>query len=214
MGNWRVAKALDALLAQFNAKYPARSKASDGSIGDAAHASRSSDHNPWFGPGIVTARDFTHDPAHGMDMNRLSAELVATRDRRIKYVIWNRRIIDSRAGSNPWKWMPYNGTNPHDHHMHVSVMDNVSCDDPTPWKLASFGAPPAPTPQEEPLSAQFEADARKRWPAEDQLDKDTRGDLHNKQVQLDRIEATVTALTATVDKLITALTKAQAGEQP
>ena len=101
--------------------------------------------NPWYGPGIVTARDFTHDPAHGMDMNRVSAELVATRDRRIKYVIWNRRIIDSRPGNNPWVWAPYNGANPHDHHMHVSVMDNALCDDTTPWTLASFGSTPAPT---------------------------------------------------------------------
>lgn len=70
------------------------------------------------------------------------------------------------------------------------------------------GAPSPAVPEgDEPLSAQFEADARKRWPAEDQLDKDTRGDLHNKQVQLDRIEAKF-------DKLITALMKAQAGEQP
>jgi hypothetical protein len=51
------------------------------------------------------------------------------------------------------------------------------------------------------LSAEFEAAARARWPKEDQLDKDTRGDLHNKQVQLDRVEAAVKALTAKVDAL-------------
>ena len=42
---WRVARSLDVLLGQLNALAPERSKASDGSIGDAAHASRSSDHN-------------------------------------------------------------------------------------------------------------------------------------------------------------------------
>jgi hypothetical protein len=34
---------------------PGRSKASDGSIGNAVYASRDSDHNPWDEPGTVTA---------------------------------------------------------------------------------------------------------------------------------------------------------------
>ena len=37
---WRIAKSLDTLLAQLNALAPHRSKLSDGSIGDAAHATR------------------------------------------------------------------------------------------------------------------------------------------------------------------------------
>jgi hypothetical protein len=49
---WRVARSLEVLLGQFNAACPGRSKASDGSIGDAAHATRDSDHKPWYGPGI------------------------------------------------------------------------------------------------------------------------------------------------------------------
>lgn len=142
---WRVAKALDKLLAQINATYPNRSKVSDGSIGDAAHASRSSDHNPWYGPGIVTARDFTHDPANGADMNKVSEQLVASRDPRIKYIIWNRRIIDSRV--RPWTWQPYNGANPHNKHMHVSVMDNGLCDDTRDWNLTGgTNAAPPTTP--------------------------------------------------------------------
>ncbi len=73
---WRTAKSLDVLLDEINRAAPKRSKASDGSIGDAAHATRSSDHNPWvrwLGTGIVTARDFTHDPAGGLDCNKLAA---------------------------------------------------------------------------------------------------------------------------------------------
>lgn len=146
---WRVARSLDVLLGQINARFPQRSKASDGSIGDTAHASRSSDHNPWFGPGIVTARDYTHDPANGVDINRLSDELAASRDPRIKYVIANRLILDSRPGNNPWRWMPYYGSNPHTKHLHLSVMDNASCDDTRPWNLPMLGGVPAPTPEDD-----------------------------------------------------------------
>jgi hypothetical protein len=195
---WRVAKSLEVLLAQFNAKYPNRSKASDGSIGDASHASRDSDHNPWFGPGIVTARDFTHDPAHGMDIARLALEVAATRDRRIKYIICNRRILDSRAGSHPWVWMPYSGTNPHDHHFHLSVMDNASCDDTSPWKLASFGDVPGPAPVPAPSGGNVSPDIDTLIR---NLDRDLRADLHVKQLQLDELVKDVTDLRAAVASL-------------
>jgi len=132
--SWYVAKSLNTLLDQLNALAPHRSKASDGSIGDASHSSRLSDHNP-TSAGQVCARDFTHDPAGGLDGNWLAATLVASRDPRIKYVIWNRRIIDSRAGQHPWQWMPYTGTNPHDHHVHVSVFAGAVGDNAAAWNL-------------------------------------------------------------------------------
>ncbi|MFD8499857.1 hypothetical protein [Amycolatopsis sp. NPDC059657] len=137
---WRVARSLDVLLGQLNTLAPRRSKASDGSIGDAAHASRDSDHNPWYGPGIVTARDFTHDPAGGLDGNWLAETLVESRDPRIKYVIWNRRIVDSRPGNSPWRWIPYHGANPHTKHVHVSVIPNASADDQRAWALGGGDA--------------------------------------------------------------------------
>ena len=160
---WRVARSLEVLLGQFNAACPGRSKASDGAIGDAAHAARESDHNPWYGPGIVTARDFTHDPAHGMDIAVLADQLVASRDPRIKYVIANALIIDSRPGRKPWKWVPYTGLNPHRKHLHLSVLDKLSCDDATPWNLPMFrhltqpapAAKPAPGPRVLSLTAPY-----------------------------------------------------------
>jgi hypothetical protein len=133
---------LDQLLKQINSSFPNRNKASDGGIGDAAHASRGSDHNPWFvlnGRNWVTARDFTHDPAHGADMNRMSDELAASRDPRIKYIIFNGLILDSRVGNRPWQWMPYHGTNPHTKHMHVSVMPNASILLTARWNLPMLG---------------------------------------------------------------------------
>jgi hypothetical protein len=148
--SWRVAKSIDVLLAQFNAACPRRSKVSDGSIGDAAHATRTSDHNPWYGPGIVTARDFTHDPANGMDIDLISDQLRASRDRRIKYVIANRLIMSGAGGPSPWVWRRYTGVNPHTKHLHLSVVASSLCEDTTPWNLALFGgsagSPPATVP--------------------------------------------------------------------
>jgi hypothetical protein len=138
---WRVAKSLDVLLKQINTKAPGRSKASDGSIGDAAHASRNSDHNPWIvesGVGVVTARDFTHDPDHGCDAGALAEAIRASKDTRVKYIIWNRRIASSSAiGARPaWEWRPYDGRNPHNHHVHISVkQDKANYDSTDGWTI-------------------------------------------------------------------------------
>jgi hypothetical protein len=121
----------------LDAAFPERVTASDGTIGDAAHASRSSDHNPWLqlaGIGVVTAIDITHDPAHGVDINQLSDALVASKDRRIKYVIANGLICDSRPGESPWTWRPFSGPDPHRQHLHLSVMP-AHCDELAPWSL-------------------------------------------------------------------------------
>src|SRR5678810_275459 len=123
---WRMAKSLDVLLAQINALSPNRDKSSDGGIGNAEHASRTSDHNPWVMDGevgVVTARDFTNDPAHGIVSEELAEALRAARDPRIKYIISNRKIAASypTLGKEAWEWRPYTGANPHNHHCHVSV---------------------------------------------------------------------------------------------
>lgn len=131
---WRVAASLQTLLGQLNAMAPGRSKASDGSIGDPAHSSRTSDHNP-DPAGVVRARDFTHDPGGGLDCQWLAAQLAASRDRRIKYVIWNHRILSGAAGPAPWVWRTYTGTNPHTRHLHLSVVTGAAADTVTPWDL-------------------------------------------------------------------------------
>jgi hypothetical protein len=141
---WRVARSLKTLLDQLNAATPRRSKVSDGSIGDTAHQASTSDHNPWWPPpagGIVTAIDITHDPAGGLDCHRLADDLVRSRDPRIKYIIWNRRILDTRPGFAPWVWREYHGTNPHNHHLHLSVVANSLCEDPSRWSLSMFTTP-------------------------------------------------------------------------
>lgn len=134
---WRVAVSLDVLLNQLNTRAPGRSKVSDGSIGDAAHASRASDHNP-NAAGVVTARDYTHDPAGGLDCHWLADTLVRSGDPRIKYLIWNRRIYTPGIG-----WKPYTGPNPHTKHLHLSVHPGALGDQAQPWGL---DATPHPTP--------------------------------------------------------------------
>lgn len=134
---WRVAQSLLQLREQINLLAPLRSKASDGTIGDSAHASRDSDHNPHVmdaGLGVVTAMDITQDPDHGCDVEQIVQALVASRDPRIKYIIWNRRIVSSRV--QPWTWRAYGGTNPHVRHFHLSVVaDKARYDAVHPWEI-------------------------------------------------------------------------------
>ena len=138
---WRVARALLMLRRQVDAFAPRRSKANDGTIGDAAHATRNSDHNPWVrdgGMGVVTALDITHDPAGGCDAGKLAEMILASRDRRVKYVIWNRRIANAAAigGSAAWAWRDYRGSNPHNKHVHVSVQSATAAyDDEARWQV-------------------------------------------------------------------------------
>lgn len=143
MADWVVDKGLDVLLAQINAAAPGRSKASDGSIGDPAHQSRDSDHNPESPPppgnpdNQVDARDFTHDPAHNADMGIVTESIRLSRDRRVSYVIFNRRIFSSytSTGGRPaWTWGAYTGEDPHTGHAHVSVND-ANHDQTQPWKI-------------------------------------------------------------------------------
>lgn len=146
---WRVAKALLKLRDQVNAKYPGRSKASDGTIGDAKHATRNSDHNPWVRDGkwgVVTGMDITNDPAHGLNSRAGAEALIATRDERIKYLISNGQICSGTGQDHPaWVWRTYTGTNAHRHHAHISVKpEKRFYDDDRPWGMK--GAPPAYTP--------------------------------------------------------------------
>lgn len=150
---WRLAKSLETLREQINAAAPGRSKASDGTIGDAAHASRSSDHNPWVKDGktgVVTAIDITHDPRNGVDGGAIAEALKASGDPRVKYIIWNRRILNPSVSS---RWRSYTGTNPHDKHVHISVRtEKARYDDTSPWLLKPVAPKPdAPAVRETPL---------------------------------------------------------------
>lgn len=139
--NWRLAPSLVAMWEEANRIAPRRSRAADGSIGDAAHSARKSDHNP--AAGWVCAVDLTHDPGGGFDAHARARMLVARRDHRIKYVISNAQIARSYATSiyPAWTWTPYSGPNAHRSHAHFSVHN-------TPTARGDVGLwwPSTPTP--------------------------------------------------------------------
>lgn len=136
---WSLAPSLAALRAEVDALWPDRSKASDGTIGDAAHAASKSEHNPvgspggpQFGtPGSVHAIDLTRE---GLDVERLLRAVVG--DPRVWYVIHAGKIWSKTHG---WAEQPYTGSNPHTTHVHVSLRADDQADalkaeaDVLPW---------------------------------------------------------------------------------
>lgn len=151
--NWRLAKTLVSMRAELDTINPARDRSSDGSIGDAAHASRSSDHNPWVkdrtGQPIVTAIDVDRDIAPGFTSRDLAEWLRLRRDPRVKYVISRGQMFSSYANNSrkAWEWGPYTGSNSHTEHMHISVLDKETLfDSQKPWGLVGAVANPNPPP--------------------------------------------------------------------
>jgi hypothetical protein len=138
---WRVAESLQTLNRQIRERFPgavppATSTMSWGSIADSAHDSES-DHYPHKydalgGTAVVCARDVPHAPRHGLDAHALAEDLRKSRDPRIGYIISNRRITGPNHG---WQWARYSGSDPHDTHIHVSVVHTKAADDPRPWQI-------------------------------------------------------------------------------
>lgn len=112
-----------AALRDASAKWPNRSRISDGIMGDARHQASKSDHN------LGNAVDITHDingPAGG------DLAMMAMLDQRVSYIIWDRRIWNPDRASEGWR--PYTGSNPHTHHVHISIKAHLRNDDsPWPW---------------------------------------------------------------------------------
>lgn len=147
--NWRNAGAVVTLRNAVNAKWPNRDKASDGTIGDAAHATRSSDHNPWVivdGVGVVRALDIDVDGINAAWYAEELRKLGAAGDPRLAgggYVIYNRRITAPDFKS----WRVYTGSNPHTMHVHVSFSRNrAGFDSTAPWAFLGAAVPRPPAP--------------------------------------------------------------------
>lgn len=114
---WRLAKSLVKLRDQINATAPDRSRASDGTIGDAAHRMRASRHNPNDFE-VVCALDVTDDPAHGCPIHVFADRIRNNPHPELAYVISNGRIAGRSTG---WAWHQYSGSNPHVKHAHFAV---------------------------------------------------------------------------------------------
>ena len=104
----RIAKSLDKLRSQESMR-DGQSATRTATAGLATpHTSRrgsATDYNPHvkerIGGKLVTALDITHDPKSGCDAGVIAEVLIASRDPRIKYIIWNRQIIAGDAGPSP-----------------------------------------------------------------------------------------------------------------
>lgn len=140
---------------EANAMAPGRSTASDGWIGDPAHASRASRHNP-NQAGVVCARDITDDPAAGFPVHTVLRWLVTNvlaplagqgYTQKTAPEPWNNVAYfisaDQTAGwSTLWRWKPYKGSNRHLKHGHIGVgigpdaKPKPPYDSPVAWGLA------------------------------------------------------------------------------
>jgi hypothetical protein len=120
----KLCKAGQQLREQFDDTFPDRDRTSDGWIADARHvAAGKSDHIPSVDSKTVRAIDVDRDVSGKAkpdlmpdiaDQIRLCAK---AGDKRISYIIFNGRIASPRLG---WRWRKYSGSNPHNHHCHIS----------------------------------------------------------------------------------------------
>lgn len=142
---------------QMNARFPNRSKASDGTIGDTSHQASSSSHNPDLtgnpefrdGDNLdeVRAIDFTtelNDPSVTMEqvvqtwIERCRAGLMPW----VRYIIFRRRIWHKYR--NNYETRDYTGSDPHTGHVHVTADWDADSTGGTDWGLGVISAPHNP----------------------------------------------------------------------
>jgi hypothetical protein len=131
---WVLTRGLTAFLAEVNEVFPGRDKTSDGTIGDQAHSSGVSGHNPdrtgnaeyrdGDSKDEVRAIDIDRDlvPGSTIDYAERVVQLIVQLARAgvyvpFRYVIYKRRIWSSSTG---WATRQYTGANAHDKHIHLS----------------------------------------------------------------------------------------------
>ncbi len=135
MATWHLAPSLKRLQYELDDRYPGRPK--DGTIGDAAHAARPSEHNPdrdsdGMPRGAVSAMD--------VYTGKVPSSLVQTliKDKRVWYVIHKRVIYSRTYGFRP---RAYTGSNPHNSHIHISLNQTQAAHDSTAnWLAPKAGA--------------------------------------------------------------------------
>lgn len=131
---WEELPASKTLFAEFNTVAPGRDKASDGRIGDGEHSQNVSDHNPDETGNVGSQSDADRaNEVHAADVDSsgpwpagwsmerfvqfILARCRSGAERRLRYIIFNRRIW---SASNGWREESYSGANPHDKHAHFS----------------------------------------------------------------------------------------------
>lgn len=148
MTEYFLAPSLVSLRNSINEAFPKRDKRSDGWIGDASHAARTSEHNPCWGCGgyqygIVRATDTDIDDT---DTDRdLRQELLNSTigHDAVWYVISNGIIYSRTYG---FRARTYSGANSHHKHVHVSINKNESSARDLSLKLKPLAKPQPPGP--------------------------------------------------------------------
>jgi hypothetical protein len=148
MASWELVPCLGQLRAELNRIAPNRDKTTDGTIGNAAHQQHVSDHNDdEVGKVPIRDADSKHE-VHAVDLDKdlrepgLTMEMVVQHvvarcrsgaEKRLRYVIYNRRIW---SASNGWRQESYSGDNAHTEHAHFSASYVTAREaDIRPWYL-------------------------------------------------------------------------------
>jgi hypothetical protein len=130
MNPW-LCKAGQQLRLQVDDEFPSRSRASDGWVADARHVKAgTSDHIPDPNSGIVRAIDLSRNLSGAAEPDLMpyladQIRLAARKDKRIAYVIFDKKIASAKS---LWRWRAYKGINPHTKHCHVSFSKKGDAD--------------------------------------------------------------------------------------
>jgi len=154
MANWTLLPSLKELFAEFDLIAPDRDHASDGSIGNTAHQTEVSDHNPDDTAGSkaayndhdgkpevravdvdntlrITVEGFS-DPMEGV-VQYVLKRCRSGAEKRLEYIIYFRRIWTRSSG---WTQKTYTGASAHTEHAHFSARHDGSFDNKTEsWTL-------------------------------------------------------------------------------
>lgn len=148
---WYKASWIPAFFSALDAIAPNRDRGTDGTIGDLAHSTGSSGHNPDDTPGVTAERqdDDTRPEVRAADAGMMlrspitmqqvvDAILAYPPDRnRLIYIIYDGYIW---SATNGWKRAPYTGSDKHRTHVHLSGNPNSDLDD-RPWQsILNLGA--------------------------------------------------------------------------
>lgn len=135
---WVLARSLVALIHETDERFPGRDHGSDGSVASTDHSTQNPDSDHEVDDGYVHAVDIDEDLSPALHSLRfLWDTLVDRRDHRVKYLIYEGRIVKSyvdSAGRAAWVAQPYTGLNAHAGHLHVSIWHtDAARNDTGPW---------------------------------------------------------------------------------
>jgi len=144
MVDWVLTPGMKNLRNQINEAFPDRDKTSDGTIGDAAHASGISGHNPddspydnaeWDGDPDSIPEVRAIDTDVNLNAPPATAQQIVDHIRKLpgvssvlRYIIYNRKIY---RATNGWAPVAYDGPSPHTEHIHFSGAYSQASDNNT-----------------------------------------------------------------------------------